>query len=64
METKIVKKTDIVVKKIPKEIIVEKVVPNEIVKEKIIKQAIHVPYYTNDPALLNLSHNEDKKKNK
>lgn len=65
VETKIVKKTDIVVKKIPKEIVVEKIVPTDVIKEKIVKQAIHVPYYTNDPALLNLSHTDDKeKKNK
>ena len=64
VETKIVKQIDTVVKEVPKEVVVEKIVPTEIVKEKIIKQAIHVPYYTNDPALLNLSHSEDNKNNK
>jgi len=62
VETKTVKQIDTVVKEVIKEVPVEKVVTTEVIKEKTILKPVHIPVYTNDPALLNLSNNEKKDK--
>ena len=62
IEIKIEKKIETVVKEVIKEIPVEKVVPTEVIKEKLVKQVVHIPVYTNDQALLNVSHNQKKDK--
>ena len=64
VEIKTVKQIDTVVKEVIKEVPVEKVVPTEVLKEKLVKQVVHIPVYTNDPALLNQSHNEKTDKDK
>jgi hypothetical protein len=66
VETKTVKQIDTVVKEVIKEVEVQKVVPTEIIKEKTILKPVHIPFFTNDPALLNISHNDktDKKEKK
>ena len=62
VEIKTVKQIDTVVKEVIKEVPVDKIVPTEVIKEKTILKPVHIPVYTNDPALLNISNNEKKDK--
>ncbi len=62
VETKTVKQIDTIVKEVIKEVPVDKIVPTEVIKEKTILKPVHIPVYTNDPALLNISNNDKKDK--
>ena len=55
------KEIETIVKEVIKEVPVEKIVPTEILVPKIQKEVVHIPVYTNDESLLNIS-KKDKKK--
>tara|TARA_B100001057_G_C22839029_1_gene946346 strand:- start:315 stop:2330 length:2016 start_codon:yes stop_codon:yes gene_type:complete len=61
IEIKKEKEIETIVKEVIKEVAVEKIVPTEILVPKIQKEIVHIPVYTNDESLLNIS-KKDKKK--
>jgi len=54
-EVKYIEKDKIVFKEVPKEVEVQKVVFTEVPVEVVKKEIVHIPFYTNDPTLLNMN---------